>query len=152
MQGWLVGLVVSYVRAARLVALATPLFLSACGDEHVIQWREEVVDAAGERMRGGSCAELGAGDEVGSGSGVAPIEGETPTTPSYQLKWVGLADGVQLSVFDVYGELVEERDFDQAFLDSGERIEIMPPLEGGSLRLTVWGGDRCDSIDASEFE
>jgi hypothetical protein len=152
MQGWLVGSVVSCVRATRLVAFATPLFLSACGDEHLIQWREEVVDAAGERMRGGSCAELGAGDEVGSGSGVAPIEGETPTTPSYQLKWVGLADGVQLSVFDVYGELVEEHDFDRAFLDSGERVEIMPALEGGTLRLTVWGGDRCDPIDASEFE
>jgi hypothetical protein len=147
MQGWLVGLVVAHVRAARLVAFATPLFLSACGDEHVIQWQEEVVDAAGERMWGGSCARLGERDEVSSGSGVAPIEGETPRRPSYQLKWVGVADGVRLSVFDVYGALVEERGFDHAFLDSGERIEIMPALDGGSLRLTVWGGDRCDEFE-----
>jgi hypothetical protein len=70
----------------------------------------------------------------------------------WRLKWVGLADGVRLSVFDVYGALVEQRDFVQPFLDSGKRVEIMPALEGGSLRLTVWGGDGCDAFDASEFE
>lgn len=137
--------------------LVVPLMLApslaGCGEEHVIQWREKVVDSEGERTLGAACATLGEGHQVGSGSGVAPGgESETPSRPSYQLQWDGLADGVKLSVFDVHGELVEEHQFDEPFLDSGEREEITPALPGGGLLLTVWGGERCDPVDPSEFE
>jgi len=127
--------------------------LAGCGEEHVVQWREHVTDAEGERAVGASCATLGYGDQVGSGSGVAPGgEGEAASRPSYQLQWDGVADGIKLTVRDVYGELVEEHHFDEPFLDSGEHEEITPAIPGGGLRLTVWGGESCDPIDPSEFE
>jgi hypothetical protein len=63
-----------------------------------------------------------------------------------------VADGIKLTVRNVYGELVEEHHFDEPFLDSGEHEEITPGIPGGGLRLTVWGGESCDPIDPSEFE
>ena len=138
------------------VRLALPLLfvpvVSGCGDDHVIQWRERVTDAEGEHTVGAACAILGEGDQVGSGSPGSGGEGDAASRPGYQLQWEGVADGVRLSVFDVHGELVEEREFGEAFLDGGEREEITPALDGGGLLLTVWGGERCDEIDASEFE
>jgi hypothetical protein len=132
--------------------LLAPL-LAGCGEEHVIQWREHVTYAEGERAVGASCAKLGYGDQISSGTGAAPVTiGEAPPTPSYQLQWDGVAEGIKLTVLDVYGELVEEHQFDEVFLDSGEREEITPAIPGGGLRLTVWGGESCDAIDSSEFE
>lgn len=136
-----------------MVGLGVGLLLAGCGDEHVIQWRERVVTAEGGRAIGASCATLGEGEAVSTGAGAGPTDdGEPSSFPSYQLRWEGLGDGVRLSVSDVFGELVEEHTFDEAFLDSGERKTIAPAIPGGGLELVLWGGGACDAIDPADFE
>lgn len=136
-----------------MVGLGAGLLLLGCGDEHVIQWRERVVTAEGSRAIGASCATLGEGDAVGTGAGAGPTkDGEPSSFPSYQLRWEGLADGVRLSVSDVFSVLVEQHMFDEPFLDSGERQTITPAIPGGGLELVLWGGAACEELDPADLD
>ena len=134
-----VGLVRGFVSGARLLA---PLVLFVgCQEEGPFLQTEEFLTKAGEdeRYMGGSCMGVTTGN--GMGGGTAP-----GATSSYQYSYESKGNGVRFVFNDAGGEVLEERNYDAAFIASGRRDEVVVEVGGEVMRFVNWGTQECGTI------
>lgn len=88
---------------------------------------------------GGGCMADTSDGSGASGSAASGSGGE-----DYEISFVS-ADGKTRFTAIVKGEVVEERDFDRAFLNSGDEEVVIVELPNGSTRrYTFWGSSECE--------
>lgn len=125
------------LRSASLLAFVALAFSSACLEPDVLALQYEVFEirAGVESEATSGCTELSEG--LGFGFGTAP-------EPTYSVEYSFRSDGASVRVSDDEGVL-EERDYSEEFLASGQRDEMIVPVGGDVvLRLIHSGSPGCD--------
>ncbi|HEY6077427.1 MAG TPA: hypothetical protein VIW29_01405 [Polyangiaceae bacterium] len=128
-----------------LVALAS----AGCAEGPFLQ-TEELVTKPGEAEGyvGGSC--LGVERGSSSGGATAPgafgSAGEAAVAQGYSYGYEGRGKAVRFSVSDYDGQILAERSYDAAFLESGRRDVVTLEVFGQTLRFVHWGVGKCGEI------
>jgi hypothetical protein len=128
---------------ARLVGL---LWLPACAEGPVLM-NEEFLTRQGEdeRYMGGGCMAAGDGGSVGSGSMVGTA-GSAGVASGFQYGYEANGNGVHFLFTDSGGAVLAERQYDEAFINSGRRDEVLVEHEGQTWRFVNWGAEECQPI------
>ena len=89
---------------------------------------------------GGGCTEVGSGSASGGG------------TESHQISLTVDDSGGRLEVV-VDGEVIVDRFFDRAFLESEQSVRVSLELPGEpEQRQVIWGGRECEPVHESEAD
>lgn len=133
--------------AAGVAALG--LVLGGCGvDEGPYLQTEFYETKAGESevYMGGSCMPVQEGN-AGMGGGTAPGATDSQGLQvRYQYTYESTGDGV-LFVFTDHGSgAKEERNYDGAFIASGERDDVVVEVGADQRRFVNWGVSACEPI------
>ena len=132
-----------------VVGLVPLLWLTACAEGPVLM-TEEYVTKAGEEERymGGAClgTEKGSGMSGGTAPGALGTAGAATAALGYQYNYEGRGKAVHFVFTDNQGEVLAERDYDEAFLDSGQSEEVVVEIAGEIHRFVHRGEQTCQPI------
>jgi hypothetical protein len=143
---------VAAVRGLRAAArLVGPLaLLVGCQEEGPFLQTEEFLtqgDAA-ERYMGGACMTASEGNGMGGGTapGAQGSAGESTAALGYQYGYEGRDGGIRFTFTDNTGEVLAERDYDEAFLNAGRSDEVAVEFAGQTWRFVNRGVQECQPI------
>lgn len=135
----------SELGAVVLAALAS----AGCAEGPCLQI-EEYVSKAGEAEAyvGGSCLAVEKGNTSGGATapGAFGSAGESSVDQGYAYGYEVRGKGVSFRVSDYDGQLLAERSYDAAFLESGRRDVVRLEVFGQTLRFVHWGVGKCGEI------
>lgn len=98
-----------------------------------------------ERYLGGSC--MGVSQESGFGGGTAPGATDSENLQiRYQYVYESTGDGVHFAFTNQGSGAKEERNYNAAFIASGERDEVVVQVGGDERRFVNWGTAECEPI------
>ena len=116
-------------RSASLLAAVTAL-ASCSDDERVyIMHRIHVTDSGVTKFAGGGCTEIADGVTTGGG------------TRGLELTFRGMGDGVHVTIRA--GAIVEQRSFDQSWLQGNEPAANVRVGASSEYRVELFGGSSC---------
>ena len=144
--------VVGWSWAASLVG---PLVLLAgCNNEQglILKKDEFLIKADGdERNMGGGCLYSTEGHRLeGGGFRDALPEGEEGAWFAFNSRYEGTGDGVRFTFVTHAGEVLAERHYDEAFLNSGRVDEVVVEFAGNTWRYLNRGVPECGPISQME--
>ena len=136
--------------AGKLALGALLLVLTGCDEGPFLQTEELVSKDGVERYVGGSCMSVDSGN--GMGGGMAPASlgaaGDAPETSAfaYSFSYEGKGKSMHFRLADGAGEILAERSYTAAFIESGRKDEVTADAGGQKLRFVHWGVPECRPI------
>lgn len=132
-----------------VVRIVPVLWLTACAESPVLM-TEQYLTKAGEEERylGGAClsTEKGSGMGGGTAPGAFGTAGAATAALGYQYNYESQDSGVQFVFSDNEGEILAERDYDEAFIDSGRSDEVVVEIGDETHRFVHRGAPTCQAI------
>jgi hypothetical protein len=136
--------------AAAALALTT-----GCQEEGPFLQTEQYSTVDGEETyNGGACMPVQQGNAMGGGTapGAGSFGGEANEAEpdAFSFSYEGTGAGVRLLVVDGENGVLAERHYDEAFIRSGKKDEVVVELGRGGMRFVSWGVERCEAIREPE--
>jgi hypothetical protein len=129
--------------------LGSWLLLAGCEQEGPYLQMEEFLTKSdeGERYMGGSCMSGSEGGGVGAGRAPGP-DGNTADT--FEYSYQSGEGGVHFVFKNGLGEILAERRYNEKFLSSGQRDEVVVEFGEETYRFVHWGVQECQPIREPE--